>query len=59
MAFETPMPLTLGAGLGLVVAVRAGLGEDGWAWVAAGLLASGPAHATDVLRRWAKARRKA
>jgi hypothetical protein len=46
----------LGAGLGLMMAVRAGLGNAGWHWVAAGLLASGLAHALDVRRRWAARR---
>ena len=43
---------SLAAGLALMFAVRAGITGAGWAWVAAGLLAAGLAHALDVRRRW-------
>lgn len=42
----------LTAGLSLMVALRASIAGAGWAWVAAGLLAAGLAHALDVRRRW-------
>lgn len=42
----------LTAGLGLLLAARAGVsGADGL-WVAAGLLLAGAAHALDLKRRW-------
>lgn len=42
----------LTAGLGLLLAARAGAsGADGF-WVAAGLLLAGAAHALDLKRRW-------
>ena len=44
--------LNLGAGLALMLALRAGLEGAGWGWVAAGLVASGLAHAADLKRRW-------
>lgn len=47
--------LNLGAGLALMLALRAGLEGAGWGWVAAGLMASGLAHAADLKRRWRSA----
>ena len=43
---------TLAAGLALMLAVRAGVTDAGWGYVAAGLMAAGLAHAADVGRRW-------
>jgi hypothetical protein len=40
------------AGLCLMAAVRAGITGAGWGWVAAGLMASGLAHAADLRARW-------
>ena len=43
----------LAAGAFLMLALRAAVAEAGWAWIVAGLTASGAAHATDwiVCRR--------
>ncbi len=43
---------TLAAGLALMLALRAGASDAGWAWVAAGLALAGLAHLADVRRRW-------
>ncbi len=42
----------LGAGLALMLAVRAALSEAAWVWVAAALLVAGLAHLADMRRRW-------
>ena len=42
----------LGAGLALMLAVRAALAGAAWTWVAAGLAAAGLAHLLDLRRRW-------
>lgn len=42
----------LGAGLGLLIAARAGASGASWMWVAAGLSLAGLSHALDLLRRW-------
>ena len=42
----------LGAGLALMVALRVGLADAPWPWVAAALLMAGVAHAADLRRRW-------
>ena len=42
----------LGAGLALMLAVRAALSDAAWVWVAAALLAAGLAHLIDMRRRW-------
>ncbi len=42
----------LGAGLALMLAVRAALSDAAWMWVAAALLAAGLAHLADMRRRW-------
>jgi hypothetical protein len=46
----------LGAGLALMLAVRAALGDATWAWVAAALMAAGLAHLADMRRRWPRPR---
>jgi hypothetical protein len=43
---------TLGAGAGLLLALRAALVGAWWGWVAAALLAALLAHALDLLGRW-------
>lgn len=43
---------TLAAGLALMLAVRAGVTNAGWGFVAGGLLAARLAHGADVRRRW-------
>lgn len=45
----------LGAGLALMLALRAALGDAAWTWVAAALLAAGVAHLADMRRRWKRA----
>jgi hypothetical protein len=42
----------LGAGLALMLALRAGVSDAGWVWVAACLSLAGLAHLSDVRRRW-------
>ena len=42
----------LGAGLALMLAVRAGVSGAGWVWVATGLSVAGLAHVADMRRRW-------
>jgi hypothetical protein len=44
--------LSLGAGAGLVIALRAALVGAPWPWVAAGITLSLLAHAGDVYFRW-------
>ncbi|MCC5885166.1 MAG: hypothetical protein JJT88_01900 [Gammaproteobacteria bacterium] len=42
----------LGAGAGLLLALRAGITGAGWYWVIAGLLLALCAHLYDLLGRW-------
>ncbi len=42
----------LGAGLALMLAVRAALSDATWTWMAAALIAAGLAHLADMRRRW-------
>ena len=45
----------LGAGLALMGAVRAGLSDAGWGWMAGALLLAGLMHAADLRARWRRA----
>jgi hypothetical protein len=43
---------TLGAGLGLLLALRLALAGSWWGWIALALLAALAAHLVDLARRW-------
>lgn len=47
-----PLLLNVGAGGSLMLALRAALGESGWQWIAAFLVASLVFHVADQFQRW-------